>query len=412
MRSVVNILGKIFIALLAGVSIALVVVQRDEKFKALAYANVQQFFAQSFEGDLQGTVVEINLFSPRIIMNNLVIKPLPGKTGWQWTAQQATLYFSWLTFLLTGKISINIELMGYEADSELVNNQLAIAYHLDRLFSSPDTQIPAILKSLQIRKGILRAHDSINNIQAIAHVHIDMKRINQQPRIKFYITDGALHYEDKPYLRSLSGSVHVNPVDINNETKIKARESGGGIFILGKARRAALAAMNNQLVDGPADVALMPASTGFRAGRAPAAPGRGQPLAAGKMSGAREHDVQAVGMADHDRADRPHNRAQRGSELGEPAVLDEHDSRSGFPALRCQSGRFHEVLGHGLLPFPFRPLTVARARQSRGRRSITPQLSDPRADWCGGKWCFPEATEGTFIVRFYRLCLHSGSNAF
>lgn len=222
MRSVVNILGKIFIALLAGVSIALVVVQRDEKFKALAYANVQQFFAQSFEGDLQGTVVEINLFSPRIIMNNLVIKPLPGKTGWQWTAQQATLYFSWLTFLLTGKISINIELMGYEADSELVNNQLAIAYHLDRLFSSPDTQIPAILKSLQIRKGILRAHDSINNIQAIAHVHIDMKRINQQPRIKFYITDGALHYEDKPYLRSLSGSVHVNPVDINNETKIKA----------------------------------------------------------------------------------------------------------------------------------------------------------------------------------------------
>src|SRR5579859_1551966 len=120
-------LVKVFIAIFIGLCVALVLIQKDERFKTTVHGYVKDFFKESFDGDLEGTLTDINLLFPQLTMEHLIVTPIPGYHGWIWRAKKGTLNFSWLTLLLRGKIAINIVLDDYQADSAFENQELLIA---------------------------------------------------------------------------------------------------------------------------------------------------------------------------------------------------------------------------------------------------------------------------------------------
>jgi hypothetical protein len=200
--------------------------QKDEHFKARVAREVKTFFADSFEGDIEGSLIDLNLFFPRLVMEHIVVTPTHTSHGWSWSAKKGTVYFSWFTFLLTGRLAIHIELGEYEADSEVVNSDLMLVYHLKKLFEPPKIQIAAFLKSLTITKGVLRAVDKAHKIHAHIAGQIDMKRVNQITKINFKLTDGACAHNKTTYMHEAAGTFAIEVSDKDKQTFVKVVANG------------------------------------------------------------------------------------------------------------------------------------------------------------------------------------------
>ena len=218
-------LGKIVLALFIGACITLFFLEKDHRFKMMVEKKVKQFFKESFRGDLEGTVVEVNLLWPTLKMKNLVVTPVDDTTNWSWHAQSGTLHFSWLSLLLHGKIAIHIMLNKYEATSAYEHNELAIAYHLQRLFEPPALEVPAFLKSLQIYKGIFHVYDTEHALDCTVHLHCDMKKIGQKAKVSFYPHDGMLQINQKICGERFAGSVLVDAHDTAKGLSLKVLTS-------------------------------------------------------------------------------------------------------------------------------------------------------------------------------------------
>ena len=60
-KGIASFTTKIILALLAGCSLALVILQRDTRFKTIAETQIKAFFNNSFEAELEGTLSDVNL---------------------------------------------------------------------------------------------------------------------------------------------------------------------------------------------------------------------------------------------------------------------------------------------------------------------------------------------------------------
>ena len=121
--------------------------------------------------------------------------------------------------------SIAYCLEDFQADSLVENQRLCAEHHLRRLFSPPEVQVPAFLKTLHIRRGVFKATDPVYNVQAILNTHVDMKKINQVARTNFYSTSGTVTYNTQCIMRNIIGSLFVQVSDKDDTLVYKATTS-------------------------------------------------------------------------------------------------------------------------------------------------------------------------------------------
>lgn len=212
-------------ALLLGIAIAFVFIQRDIRFKKRVEKELKQFFRAQYDGDLECTVTDVNLLWPCVTLNNMVITPIDGTQHWSWASKKATISFSWASLCMTGKVGIHIFLQEYDAISVIENRMVALATHLKKLFQPPQVPVPAFLKELKIRNGFLRCNDLETRARVDAQFHCEMRRIGNGSRITFYSNDGSVYNDEMVYIQAISGTTFIDVVERQKEMRYKMTSS-------------------------------------------------------------------------------------------------------------------------------------------------------------------------------------------
>jgi hypothetical protein len=216
---------KGFGALLLGIAIAFVFIQRDVRFKKRVEKELKQFFRAQYDGDLECTVTDVNLLWPCVTLSNMVITPIDGTQNWSWSSKRGTISFSWASLCMTGKVGIHIFLQDYDATSVIENRAAALAAHLKKLFQPPQVPVPAFLKELKIRNGFLRCTDLETRGQMDVRFHCDMRRIGNGSRVTFYSNDGSVYSGQTVYVQGISGTTFIDVVERQQEMHYKMTNS-------------------------------------------------------------------------------------------------------------------------------------------------------------------------------------------
>lgn len=205
----VSFIAKFCLALLIGASIALVVVQRDERVKTAFEHKIKAFFHESCDGDFDGTIREFNLLWPSIVFDHVVVTPRDGSRQWAWYCQQMTVQFSWLSFLMTGALALQFSLSDYTMDSLVEKGQMVIMPHLIKLLLPPASPIPLYLKDLAIRNGTIQLTDAYTDSHIQASFHGDMRRIGDRFRMTLYSHDGHGYVASRDCLEHMNGTLLI-----------------------------------------------------------------------------------------------------------------------------------------------------------------------------------------------------------
>ncbi len=211
MNKWLGFLLRLLFALSLGGSIALLFLQRDERFKQTVEGYIKNLFVANYAADISCKVVSINLLRPSITLESVVVTPLNGDTQWRWTARHGQVSSSWLKLLLTRALPLTIEIEDGRADSAIIGKKPAIVDHLYRLFALPDVGIPVFLKKLHIAKSFFRVANE--QLAVYCPVHIDMERIGNTTKVSCYPTGASAIYQQKTFAKDMQGNVLLEFTD-------------------------------------------------------------------------------------------------------------------------------------------------------------------------------------------------------
>ncbi|MEX0940239.1 MAG: translocation/assembly module TamB domain-containing protein [Candidatus Babeliales bacterium] len=194
------------LAILLGFSASIYLLQHNEQFKITTQQKLQTLFDSMFDCESQCTLKELSILPLLLTANQIKVKA-PDKTSWEWQAESFSLKSSWINFLLSSNLGLEIILDSVRAQSTIDNNSLAIVEHLKKFILDAE-DIPVSLKSLIIRKGLLHIIGNNKSIEGILAFSSESAVIADQFRSTLYITDGNLSIKSMPILQALT--LHAN----------------------------------------------------------------------------------------------------------------------------------------------------------------------------------------------------------
>lgn len=272
-NKVINFILKVIFAFCIGISISLIITQRNAEFKKLVQAKLQRALKQIFAGEIDSNkstgkdkikdqvcknavkniecdvdckISSINLFIPKVELEYLSVKAKDG--SFSWICKPIEISFSWLDFFLGGLIDIHIDISDIKVNSnfKIENKKFDLAFlpNIMSLISGQSSDVPAILKSLSIKKGNIKIFDFKEGNSSDLDFSGITKNVYGNYKTKIYFIDGSLNLNSNSIFNKLSGYVGFDiwqnsqgtnfVLDCKNTLNLKFGEKYKTCFVSGK----------------------------------------------------------------------------------------------------------------------------------------------------------------------------------
>lgn len=205
----INLLKKILLAFLLGFLSIFYVIQNHKNFKLIVQNKIEQLLKKSFECDFTFKIKRINLFSPFIELEEILVKENDNKE-WKWTCKNLQFNCSWVDYILYGKFKANITMKKVDIFSALKDGTLSITPHLKKIILSNNPNVPLTVNEIKLKKSNLRIMENDFDISSSIDFNCEMKSINNYSNIIFYLTDGFVSKKNIICSNAISGTMQLN----------------------------------------------------------------------------------------------------------------------------------------------------------------------------------------------------------
>ncbi len=196
---------RIFFALLAGLSLTLWLAGRDARIHHAIEQRIMPHFAKSLDCKLEGRVTHINFFSPALVVDAAGASS-HNSDDWHWRSKQCTFTFSYLEFIKTGKIAVNVHIDGADVSSRYDKGVLPITDHLKKLVSFQQ-DIPLALKQLLVTNGTFTIHDLADHSEIRFDFKSEASTVLSQFKSTMYVTGGHVIIKERDIARAFEGTL-------------------------------------------------------------------------------------------------------------------------------------------------------------------------------------------------------------
>jgi hypothetical protein len=215
---------RVIISLLFGIFIVLAYAPYDPWVKE----QVGLAFKTTFEKNMKARIVfsmdQINLFSPKLVLNNVCVTPLDEEdTSWQWGAKTYSTGFSWANLFIFGSIEMWAQLDQLNMESLIKDGELTIAPHLALLMVPPNFSIPLHMQSLVMNKAQFKARDTQTGLQCSVRWSSESRLVGDQFKTRLYLADSNASVQDRILFSRGNGNILIDIEDNNPDPAVVFR---------------------------------------------------------------------------------------------------------------------------------------------------------------------------------------------
>jgi len=150
-------------------------------------------------------VEKINFFFPRIELGT--INAACKHNDWHWQAENITLTFSWLDFLLTKKIRVTIVINQAQACCA-VDQDFPLLAHIKKLLEDQQSSLPIELYEIIFIHSSLAIHQVSTNIDYAVAWDSHSKQMQGILKSTLHFIDGSIKQDSTTYIEHFNGTMH------------------------------------------------------------------------------------------------------------------------------------------------------------------------------------------------------------
>jgi len=207
---------QIIIALFASIISIFFIAQYDHWVQGKIGHAFKEIFEQSFDCSISFVVKEVNFFSPRLVLEQVIVTPRNGQE-WQWHCSRYVMAFSWGHLFKQGSVDLAVIIDDLAMMSAIANNSLAIAPHLEKIIQTASLPIPLFLKSLLLKRATLQVKDK-SGITSIIQWHSSSVKIDSVFKSIVHLINGKIIVNHKTIAEDFTGNLKI---DINEAKDAK-----------------------------------------------------------------------------------------------------------------------------------------------------------------------------------------------
>jgi len=247
-RFFIKLIGSICI----GFIIAIIALQNNYTFKKFIEDSLISSWESSLGCEVECQIQSINLFFPKIVFRKLQLKSpsmrpsssLPAhltycdpehfeklSTGfvkgrgepdegsratqdnrdtWTWESSFVHVGFSWFDLFLNGVIEVYVDVANAQVKSLITDDGFAILPTIDSFLHGGSLDIPIILKSFEIKKGIVAIQDEHANYESNICLSSITKNMYGDFKTKIAFLSGDISIASKKILDNISGAIQLS----------------------------------------------------------------------------------------------------------------------------------------------------------------------------------------------------------
>jgi hypothetical protein len=217
---IIQLVFKIFLSLVFGLSLALAWFQFDERFIALANRNTEKVFEQQLNCQFNGRVKRLNLFYLNIDFEDVRVVPLDAHKNWSWNTEHMTMRLSLLEYLYYGAFGLHVNLAGLRAFSGIKKGMPTVYGHLSDLFAGANFGVPIVFQSVAIVDGKLLVQDEQEKIKFVCCWNNNADKAGKDFKTKFYVSDTSLTIKDKKVFEDFRGQITFDSMHCNRFIRV------------------------------------------------------------------------------------------------------------------------------------------------------------------------------------------------
>ena len=196
---------RVFIALFIGFCITVSIIQRDKRFIYYLEQKLIEKFETIFDAHVTGEIVSVNFIFPSLSIKNIAVSD-KGENEWYWHAKSVSCGFSWIQWLLSGKIPLHIKFDELNAFSVVKDDRLIITDHIKQLINQEAEQFVLYRLNLSAAQCTISLQ---KNIVCTMHFHTEAASIHQSLKVTTYITDGTFFCNNVPLITDVKGALGI-----------------------------------------------------------------------------------------------------------------------------------------------------------------------------------------------------------
>lgn len=200
-----KIIFKLFLALFAGLCLAVIILQEDPWFKSKIEKQMIDMLEPYVKNSCDIKLQKINLFTGRLEFSSLKTKS--ENDDWSFDCPVFTIDFSWLSYFLKSKINADITFYYTNIKSEVVDGNLVIYKPIKALLDAP-SELPIVVRNLSFRNLSLNAYEKTNLINSTILFSCDTY-IGDVLDTNFSFIDGVIEYKGIPYVKKINGNAQL-----------------------------------------------------------------------------------------------------------------------------------------------------------------------------------------------------------
>jgi hypothetical protein len=209
-------LKKILFSLAIGIIAALYVSQNDTWVHDAVRHKIQETLGVAWNCRIACEVESVNLFVPTVTLKNISCTPvsdeiLGADNSWSWHAQRATVSASWITFLVSSMLGLDISLDGVAAQTHAQGYRIPLVHdHISRIVYGSAGGLPLYVRGLIFNDSSV--HLVYPSTGLALHAAWSSQSYNASGSFKTYIRlhTGSLSVGNATYLDTLAGALQLD----------------------------------------------------------------------------------------------------------------------------------------------------------------------------------------------------------
>lgn len=220
----------IFISLLIVLAGGLLWLQNNARVHAYIADQIKSGYEQATGCNFDFKVKSINLLGPDIVLEQVSAHPKPESAQvWQWQCDTCTINFSWFSLLLYGTVGLNLTLDNLYASTPMPGGTLAIINeHVATLLTGPAMAVPLYLKTITFNNGTVLVQSEETHTDITLRWSSESKKIDDVFKTNVYVKDGAVVTQERPMVKNLAGTVHMDITSDHNGIVLKVQPNCTG----------------------------------------------------------------------------------------------------------------------------------------------------------------------------------------
>ena len=204
----IHFIFKVILSLAIGVVVSFVAMQYDGRLKLVLEKQVQAALELSLYCDVSCKIDSINFLYPAVKCSHIKMKAYDS--SWKWKSCSIEMGFSWWDVFFSGVAEIYVSIEDIKIYSLTQKEGLAIMPYIISFLEGPSFGVPMILKSFNIKSGILSIFNDQMNVFWDIYFSSMTKNILGVYKSKILFSRGSVSVWQKDILDRLSGVVHIS----------------------------------------------------------------------------------------------------------------------------------------------------------------------------------------------------------